>query len=101
MGEGVEAMSELLTLRLRTPAPLAALTGQRVEVWYDFVRTPKGFPVESKLAVLLCRSKKTGEELELLDQWWFPKSLILIDGQRLPGKSNCEVPTDAKVFSVE
>lgn len=69
-----------ITLRLRQPAPLMSLTGQKVSMWYDIQH-------ETKKAILLAAVRKVdGMEFEA-KTYWFAKSQILVDGKILPGKA--------------
>lgn len=82
-------MRDYMTLRIGQDAPLMSLTGQRISIVYLIVH-------ETKKAILVAVVKNSCGECLDAQNYWFPKSVIQIDGER----PRCLTANESKEASV-
>jgi hypothetical protein len=78
-------MTDQITLRIGQEAPLMSLTGQRRSVCYLLVH-------ETKKALLIAAVENVDGICQDAKNYWFPKSVILVDGD----KPRCQTVNEAE-----
>jgi hypothetical protein len=78
-------MADNITLRIGQEAPLMELTGQKRGVVYLIVH-------ETKRALLIAAVENIGGEAVDAKNYWFPKSVLTIDG----AKPRCQTVNEAE-----
>ena len=78
-------MTDQVTLRIGQEAPLMSLTGQRRSVCYLLVH-------ETKKALLIAAVENVDGICQDAKNYWFPKSVILIDS----AKPRCQTVNEAE-----
>lgn len=78
-------MTDHITLRIGQEAPLMSLTGQRRTVCYLLVH-------ETKKALLIAAVENLDGICQDAKNYWFPKSVILVDGEKL----RCQAVNEAE-----
>lgn len=84
-----ELMTDHITLRLNQESPLMELTGQRRSICYLMAH-------ETKKAILLAAVENVGGVCQEAKNYWFPKSVITVDGEKLP----CRAVNEAEEAAV-
>lgn len=82
-------MTDNITLRIGQEAPLIELTGQRRTVCYLLVH-------ETKKALLIAAIESVDGICQDAKNYWFPKSVILVDGE----KPRCQAVNEAEDANV-
>lgn len=87
-----ELMTDHITLRIGQPSPLMSLTGQKVSSTYEVEH-------ETQRALLISVVRMVeGMEVDRTG-FWFPKSMISVDG-RVPRGSSASEVSGAKVIKI-
>jgi len=82
-------MTDQVTLRIGQEAPLMSLTGQRRSVCYLLIH-------ETKKALLIAAVENVDGICQDAKNYWFPKSVILIDS----AKPRCQAVNEAEDANV-
>lgn len=82
-------MTDHITLRIGQEAPLIELTGQKRSIVYLIVH-------ETKKALLIAAVENQCGECVDAKNYWFPKSVVLVDGEKL----RCQAVNEAEDANV-
>jgi hypothetical protein len=85
-------MTDHITLRIGQEAPLMSLTGQKRSIVYLLVH-------ETKKALLIAAVENLDGQCMDANNYWFPKSVLLIDGKR-PRCQTVNEAEDANIIQI-